>query len=70
MKVAITMFSEAEKVFLKSIGINANFNKISDDEFATIEEKVSIHLQKKGFDEDYKPTKEGLMCESILDKLP
>ncbi|MBE5813971.1 MAG: hypothetical protein E7320_02025 [Clostridiales bacterium] len=70
MKVAITMFSEAEKVFLKSIGINANFDTISDDEFATIEEKVSEHLQKRGFDEEYEPTKEGLMCESILDKLP
>lgn len=70
MKVAITMFSEAEKVFLKSIGINANLDTISDDEFVTIEEKVSEHLQKRGFDEEYKPTKEGLMCESILDKLP
>ena len=70
MKVVIHMFSEAEKVFLKSIGINANFDTISDDEFVTIEEKVSEHLQKRGFDEEYKPTKEGLMCESILDKLP
>jgi len=64
------MFSEAEKVFLKSIGINANLDTISDDEFVTIEEKVSEHLQKRGFNEEYKPTKEGLMCESILDKLP
>lgn len=64
------MFSEAEKVFLKSIGISANLDTISDDEFATIEEKVSEHLQKRGFDEEYEPTKEGLMCESILDKLP
>lgn len=64
------MFSKAEKEFLKSIGINTNFDKISDEEFVTIEEKVSDHLQKKGFDEEYRPTKEGLMCESILDKLP
>jgi len=64
------MFSKAEKLFLKNIGIHADFDNISDDELVKIEEKVSLYLQKRGFDEEYKPTEEGLMCESILDKLP
>ena len=64
------MFSEAEREFLRHISIDINFDKISDDEFVMIEDKVSAYLQKNGFDEEYKPTKEGLMCEAILDHLP
>lgn len=55
--------------FMKKIGISIDFNNISDEDYVEIEEKVSDYLQKKGFNEDYSPNKEGKMCESILDML-
>lgn len=54
---------------MKKIGISINFDNISDGELVEIEEKVSEHLQKQGFEKDYSPTAEGKMCESILDML-
>lgn len=63
------MFSDAEKVFMKNIGIDVNFDDMSDGDYMKVEEAVSLHLQKNGFDKEYKPTKEGTMCENILDKL-
>lgn len=56
--------------FMNRIGISIDFSKsLSDSDYESIEEKVSAHLQKKGFDKDYHPTPDGRMCESILDML-
>ena len=63
------MFSSEQKKFMKSIGIPVNFDMLSDDDYVAIEESVSEYLQQHGFDKNYKPTEEGLMCESILDEL-
>lgn len=60
-------FSKSQIEFMKKIGISIDFNNISDDDYIVIEEKVSEHLQKKGFNEDYSPNKDGEMCETILD---
>ena len=38
-------------------------------DYETIEQKVSEYLQKQGFNADYTPTPEGIICESILDML-
>lgn len=63
-------FSENQIEFMKKIGISIDFSKnLSDYDYELIEEKVSEHLQKKGFDAEYEPTEEGKMCESILDML-
>ena len=63
-------FSENQIEFMKKIGISINFSgNLSDSDYELIEEKVSEHLQKNGFDENYEPTEEGRMCESILDLL-
>lgn len=63
-------FSENQIEFMKKIGISIDFSKnLSDSDYELIEEKVSEHLQKKGFDAEYEPTEEGKMCESILDML-
>lgn len=56
--------------FLMSLGLNLNFEKLSDEDFVDIEELVGEKLQTSGFDKDYKPTPIGMICESILDKLP
>lgn len=61
------IFTEEQIAFMESIGIHANFQAPTDDEILDIEDKVSDHLQTKGFTEDYEPTEEGRLCESILD---
>lgn len=63
------MFGKAEIDFMKSLGIEADFENLSDDILVKIENVVSEELQKSGFDENYKITDKGKMCESILDKL-
>ena len=63
------MFNNKQKEFMKEIGISVNFDHLTDDDYIAIEETVSERLQKNGFDKDYNPTDEGLMCESILDEL-
>ena len=50
------------------IGLKIDFSKpLSENDFEEIEDKVSIYLQKHGFDKDYNTNKTGRMCESILD---
>lgn len=63
------MFTYEQKKFMENIGITVNFDRMADTDYIEIEDKVSTYLQRKGFDADYKPTKDGLMCESILDNL-
>ena len=63
-------FNENQIAFMRKIGISITFSEtLSDKDILLIEEKVSEHLQKHGFDSEYKPTKDGEMCESILDML-
>ena len=63
-------FSKEQMDFMKKIGISIDFSKpLRDDDYEQIEEKVSAHLQKKGFDKDYAPTADGKMCEAILDMM-
>ena len=63
------MFTANEIRFMASLGIVANFYKPSNNDLVEIEDKVSEKLQLSGFDEDYKITMIGKMCENILDKL-
>lgn len=70
MERVIDMFSKKQIEFMHKIGISINsFDNLTDSDYEQIETKVSEHLQKKGFDKDYSPTKDGEMCESILDML-
>ena len=63
------MFNEKQIEYMKSIGLNMNFDNLSDDDLIKIEDVVSERLQVVGFDEDDKITTDGKMCESILDEL-
>jgi hypothetical protein len=54
---------------MKRIGIDIDFDNMTEDDFVEVEEKVSFFLQMNGFDADYNPSAEGVMCEGILDKL-
>lgn len=62
-------FSEQQIAFMKEIGIDVDFDKLTDEYMVIIEDKVANELETKGFDEDYEPTEIGKMCESILDIL-
>jgi len=66
------MFSEQQKEFMKTLGLNFDFDNLSenDDAWVEIEEKVANKLEYEGLDINYNPTSIGLMCEAILDKLP
>ena len=63
-------FNKSQIEFMESIGISVDFSKrLSDSDYEAIEERVAEYLQISGFDDQYLPTKEGNMCESILDIL-
>ena len=63
------MFNENQIIFLKSLGFEVDFNNLTDDNLAQIEEIVSDELQRSGFDISDNITDVGKMCESILDDL-
>lgn len=63
------MFTDKQVKFMKNIGLNLDFDNLTDDDYAEIEDKVADELQMKGFDINSEPTEIGLMCESILDNL-
>ena len=69
-KYARMAFDRKQIAFMKKIGISADFSApLSDADYEAIEEIVSTRLQKHGFDVNYLPTKEGEMCEAILDTI-
>lgn len=49
------------------IGLNLDFDNLSDDDVVKIDDVVGDRLMMVGFDENYEPNWEGRMCESILD---
>lgn len=63
------MFSKKQVEFMKSIGIDIDYENISDNDMEKIEDVISQTLQESGFDKDYNITEIGKMCESILDNL-
>lgn len=62
-------FTDEEIEFMKSSGLNFDFNNLSEDEWIAIEDRVGDELTLKGLDLDYYPNKTGKMCYRILDKL-
>jgi hypothetical protein len=64
------LFNQEQIIYMQSIGLHMDFDHLSGEDFATIEDTVADRLQIRGFDEDYNVTPEGALCESILDVLP
>ncbi len=65
------MFSEEEKQFIHDVlGLDFNYDRPSDDDWVLLEDKCADKLSLLGLDNEYNPTKIGLICESILDKIP
>ena len=57
---------------MQRIGLDCDFQNLDKDDayWSEIEDAVGEYLVLNCFDEDYKPNEEGLLCESILDKIP
>ena len=66
------MFSDEEMALMRSLGLDCDFNSLSEDDgrWADIEEKVGDFLTLKCLDEHYNPDNNGIICESILNKIP
>ncbi len=63
------MFTENQIKFMRSLGIEVDFDNLSDNDLVQIEERVGNELQRSGFGIDNTITDTGKLCESILDKL-
>lgn len=66
------MFSPEEIKLMQTIGLNYDFNNLTEDDdcWAEIEEKVGDFLTLECLGEDYKPNDNGIICKSILNKVP
>lgn len=60
------MFDKEQIRFMRSLGISADFNNPTSKDLFEIENAVNDKLAMDGFDDTYKPTPVGEMCESIL----
>ncbi len=63
------MFTEQEITLMKSLGLDCDFNNLSEDDdyWADIEDTVANALE---FDANDEPLPITLVCEAILDKIP
>lgn len=61
------MFDQEQRKYMIKIGLNLDFDDLSDDDIVKIDDVVGDRLMMVGFDENYEPNWDGRMCESILD---
>ena len=62
-------FTEKQKELIKSIGLNVNFDNLSDDDICDIMLAVGDELTLHCLDENYEPNERGKICEEILWKI-
>lgn len=67
------MFTKEQVQYLRDVlKLQYDFSDqdaLTVDEWMDIEDTVANHLQYCGFDENYKPTSDGVMCESLIDEI-
>lgn len=65
------MFTEEEIEVMKSLGLDCDFNHLPGDNpyWDVIDEVVKDELMYDGFNEKYEPTKTGVLCEGLIDKI-
>lgn len=65
------IFNREQIKFMQSLGLNFDYDNLSDDDYIMIEDVVGDKYTFDGvdWDNDYIPNEIGLMCESILDML-
>lgn len=63
-------FIEEEKDFLKQFNFGYEVTKdLPDEQGAYVWDRIAKYLVLYCFDEDYRINHEGILCESILDKI-
>lgn len=62
-------FTNKELAFMESLGLDYDFNNLTDDEWVELEDTVATKLETEGLNELYEPNEIGLICEEILSKL-
>lgn len=67
--ISIGLFEPEQIEYMRSLGLDLDFDNPTDDDIIRIEEIVADRLMTCGFDLEYEPTEEGKMCESILDRI-
>ena len=67
-----SLFSPEEIELMQSIGLDYDFNNLTEDDdcWAEIEEKVGDFLTMECLGENYAPNGNGIICKSILNKIP
>lgn len=63
------MFDKMQKNYLSSLGVEVNLDTPTEEEIQKIKVAVQETLDKKGFDQNYNLTPEGVMCQTILEVL-
>lgn len=65
------MFNNQQiKYMQEQLNLNLDFNNLSDDDWVKIEDIVGTRLQTHGLSKNNSPTKDAIMCDSILSKIP
>jgi hypothetical protein len=59
---------DARSALLKSIRSGDNVLDVPDETADAIRDACGERLQQAGFDHEYKPTKEGVLLEQLIDK--
>ena len=63
------MFDKMQKNYLSSLGIEVDLDSPTKEDIRKIKSAVQEKLDKKGFDQNYNLTPEGVMCQTILEVL-
>ena len=63
------MFTKEQVAFMKSIGLNLNFSRLSEADYVQIEDAVGDRYTEEVQENESEITPVILLCEAILDKL-
>ncbi|MGN1132024.1 MAG: hypothetical protein ACI4RL_03905 [Ruminococcus sp.] len=63
------MFDKMQKNYLSYLGLEVDLDSPTGEDIQKIKRIVQENLDKKGFDQNYNLTPEGVMCQTILEVL-
>lgn len=67
------LFTDEEVRLMRKIGLDYDFahpERLSNDEWVSIEDTVGDEWTLRCLDENYVPNADGIICQNILAKLP
>lgn len=63
------MFTKEQIAFMRSIGLELDFSRLSSDDYVQIEETVGDVYTAEAQEHEKEATANMLLCEAILDRL-